>query len=87
MIYDDFYYYNNIIIAGGDSYVNPWSKECAKNTAQKLKQFGSQLEGLHQGEGESWRKTERERERGGEREREGGGERETEGEGEIMLRG
>ena len=39
-------------VAGGDSYVNPWSKECAKNTTKKLKQFGSQLEGLHQGEGE-----------------------------------
>lgn len=41
-----------VFVAGGDSYVNPWSKECAKNTTKKLKQFGSQLEGLHQGEGE-----------------------------------
>lgn len=45
---------NNFLfhVARGDSYVNPWSKECAKNTTKKLKQFGSQLEGLHQGEGE-----------------------------------
>jgi hypothetical protein len=47
MIYDFF-----SRIDGGDSYVNPWSKECAKNTTEKLKQFGNQLEGLHQGEGE-----------------------------------
>ena len=42
-----------LCVAGGDSYVNPWSEECAKNTTRKLKQFGSQLEDLHQGEGGS----------------------------------
>ena len=38
--------------------MNPWSKECAKNTTNKLKQFGSQLEGLHQGDEERKRKRE-----------------------------